>query len=148
LLPQYKRVTLTILTSIKIQGASKTFGTRKKEGTNKLTVLAFKMILIIHNTLLATFIKASGKCQQSPLQETITEPCKNACVCTKSSMNGIRKQKTKEDTIKLTTLAFKMIHILHNTLLATHKIKFYLGAFFPFGESPKLKFYSWVFANF
>jgi hypothetical protein len=40
---------------------------KKKEATNKLTILAFKMILIPHNTLLATFIKASGKCQERPL---------------------------------------------------------------------------------
>jgi hypothetical protein len=40
---------------------------KKKEDTNKITVLAFKIILILHNTLLATFIKASGKCQERPL---------------------------------------------------------------------------------
>jgi hypothetical protein len=34
----------------------------EKEDTNKLTILAFEMILILHNTLLATFTKASGKC--------------------------------------------------------------------------------------
>jgi hypothetical protein len=39
----------------------------KKEDTNKLTILAFKMILILHNTMLATIIKASGKCQERPL---------------------------------------------------------------------------------
>jgi hypothetical protein len=38
------------------------------------------------------------------------------------------KQKI-EDTNKLTTLAFKMFPILHNTLLATPKLKFYYGAF-------------------
>jgi hypothetical protein len=31
--------------------------TNKKEDTNKLTSLAFKIIAILHNTLLATFIK-------------------------------------------------------------------------------------------
>jgi hypothetical protein len=45
-----------------IRGVSKTFGdwyqkTNKTEDTNKLTLLAFKIITIIHNTLLATFIK-------------------------------------------------------------------------------------------
>jgi hypothetical protein len=55
-----------------IQGVSKKFGewyqkTNKKEDTNKLTTLAFKMIPILHNTLLATFIKASGNCQERPL---------------------------------------------------------------------------------
>jgi hypothetical protein len=53
-------------------------GTRKqkKEDTNKLTMLAFKMIPILHNTQLATFIKASGNCQERPLKESIAEPCK------------------------------------------------------------------------
>jgi hypothetical protein len=37
-----------------------------------------------------------------------------------------KTNKKKEDTNKLTTLAFKMIPILHNTLLATPKIKFFL----------------------
>jgi hypothetical protein len=37
----------------------------------------------------------------------------------KSSLNGTRKQKRTEDTNKLTLLAFKIIAILHNTLLAT-----------------------------
>jgi hypothetical protein len=41
---------------------SKTFGewyqkTNKAEDTNKLNLLAFKTIAILHNTLLATFIK-------------------------------------------------------------------------------------------
>jgi hypothetical protein len=41
---------------------SKTFGewyqkTNKTEDTNKLTLLAFKIIVILHNTLLATFIE-------------------------------------------------------------------------------------------
>jgi hypothetical protein len=39
----------------------------KKKDTNKLSILAFKMILILHKTQLATFIKASGKCQERPL---------------------------------------------------------------------------------
>jgi hypothetical protein len=50
----------------------------KKEDKNNLTILAFKMIPILHNTLLATFIKASGNCQERPLQESIAEPCKKA----------------------------------------------------------------------
>jgi hypothetical protein len=41
---------------------SKTFGewyqkTNKTEDTNKLTLFAFKIIAILHNTRLATFIK-------------------------------------------------------------------------------------------
>jgi hypothetical protein len=31
--------------------------TNKTEDTNKLTLLAFKIIIILHSTLLATFIK-------------------------------------------------------------------------------------------
>ena len=45
-----------------IRGVSKKFGewyqkTNKTEDTNKLTLLAFKIIAILHNTLFATFIK-------------------------------------------------------------------------------------------
>jgi hypothetical protein len=45
-----------------VRGVSKKFGewyqkTNKTEDTNKLTLLAFKIIAILHNTLLATFIK-------------------------------------------------------------------------------------------
>jgi hypothetical protein len=45
-----------------ICGVSKTFGewyqkTNKTEDTNKLTVLAIKIIAILYNTRLATFIK-------------------------------------------------------------------------------------------
>jgi hypothetical protein len=52
---------------------SKTFGewyqkTNKTEDTNKLTLLAFKTIAILHNTLLATFIKLleRERCPQAP----------------------------------------------------------------------------------
>jgi hypothetical protein len=54
----------------KVRPKSSVNGTRKqtkKEDTNKLTILAFKMIPILHNTLLATFIKAPGNCQERPL---------------------------------------------------------------------------------
>jgi hypothetical protein len=45
-----------------IRGVSKKFSewyqkTNKTEDTNKLTLVAFKIIAILHNTLLATFIK-------------------------------------------------------------------------------------------
>jgi hypothetical protein len=47
---------------LELRGVSKKFGewyqkTNKTEDTNKLTLLAFKIIAILHNTLLATFIK-------------------------------------------------------------------------------------------
>jgi hypothetical protein len=38
---------------------------KQTEDTSKLTLLTFK-IIIPHNTRLATFIKASGNCQQRP----------------------------------------------------------------------------------
>jgi hypothetical protein len=49
-----------------------------------------------------------------------------------------QKANKKEDTNKLTTLAFKMIPTLHNTLLATPKLKIYSGALNNFWSSPKL----------
>jgi hypothetical protein len=50
------------LLMLHICGESKTFGewyqkTNKTEDTNKLTLLAFKIIIILHNTRLETFIK-------------------------------------------------------------------------------------------
>jgi hypothetical protein len=50
---------------LRICGVSKTFGewyqkTDKTEDTNKLTLLAFKIIAILHNTRLATFTKLLG----------------------------------------------------------------------------------------
>jgi hypothetical protein len=48
-------------------------------------------------------------------------------------VNGTRKQTKKK---KLTTLAFKIIPIIHNTLLATPKLKFYFGAFAHFWGPP------------
>jgi hypothetical protein len=44
-----------------------------------------------------------------------------------------QKTNKKEDENKLTTLALKMIPIFHNTLLATTKIKFFLGLLPIFG---------------
>jgi hypothetical protein len=51
-----------VMTPRYICGVSKAFGewyqkTNKTEDTNKLTLLAFKIITILHNTLSATFIK-------------------------------------------------------------------------------------------
>jgi hypothetical protein len=45
-----------------VRGGSKKFGewyqkTNQTEDTNKLTLLAFETIAVLHNTLLATFIK-------------------------------------------------------------------------------------------
>jgi hypothetical protein len=57
----YMRLTLSQL-MFHICGVSKTFGelyqkTIKREYTNKLILLAFKIIAILHNTRLATLIK-------------------------------------------------------------------------------------------
>jgi hypothetical protein len=48
---------------------SKEFGEwyQKKKDRKKLTILAFKMIHVLHHTLLATFIKTSENCQERPL---------------------------------------------------------------------------------
>jgi hypothetical protein len=55
-----------------LRGVSKKFGeryqkTNKIEYTNKLTLLAFKIIVILHNTLLATFIKLLKTVSKGPL---------------------------------------------------------------------------------
>jgi hypothetical protein len=42
-----------------VRGVSKKFG-KWYQKTNKLTLLAFKIIAILHNTLLATFINILG----------------------------------------------------------------------------------------
>jgi hypothetical protein len=42
--------------------------TNKTEDTNKLTLLAFKIIVIIHNTLLATFIKLLETVSKGPFR--------------------------------------------------------------------------------
>jgi hypothetical protein len=71
-----------------ICGVSKTFGewyqkTNKTEYTNKLTLLAFKIIAILHNTLLATFIKlletvskglSRNRSQNQPLSHVLALP--------------------------------------------------------------------------
>jgi hypothetical protein len=41
--------------------------TNKTEDTNKLTLLEFKIIAILHNYTFGKVHKASGKCQQRPL---------------------------------------------------------------------------------
>jgi hypothetical protein len=58
----------------------KTFGkwyqkTNKTEDTNKLTLLAFKIIAILHNTRLATFIKlleTVSKGRTAAIQQRVT----------------------------------------------------------------------------
>jgi hypothetical protein len=60
-----ERLILSLL-MLHICGVSKTFGewyqkTNKTEDTNKLTSLTFKIITILHNTRLATFINYSYK---------------------------------------------------------------------------------------
>jgi hypothetical protein len=60
--PDPKRCLTLSLLMLHICGVSKMFGewykkTNKTEDTNKLTLLAFKIIAILHTTRLATFIK-------------------------------------------------------------------------------------------
>jgi hypothetical protein len=55
-----------------ICGVSETFGewyqkTHKTEDTNKLTLLAFKIIAFLYNYTVGNVHKASGNCQQKPL---------------------------------------------------------------------------------
>jgi hypothetical protein len=79
-----------------ICGVSKTFGgwyqkTNKTEDTNKLTLLAFKIIIILHNKRLATFVK---------LLETVSKG-----LCTNRSQNSCRTfldcRRTKLEKIRL-----------------------------------------------
>jgi hypothetical protein len=49
--------------------------TKKAEDTNKLTLLAFKIVIILHNTRLATFIKLVenvSKGRTAAIQEYVT----------------------------------------------------------------------------
>jgi hypothetical protein len=61
-----------------MRGVSKTFGewyqkTNKTEDTNKIALLAFKITAILHNILLATFIKLLEIVSKSLLKESIAE---------------------------------------------------------------------------
>ena len=73
-----------------LRGVSKKFSewyqkTNKTEDTNKLTLLAFKIIAILHNTLLATFIKlletvSKGLCRnQSQNRCHMFLDCRHVC---------------------------------------------------------------------
>jgi hypothetical protein len=58
---------------------SKKFGewyqkTNKTEDTNKLTSLAFQIIAILHNTLLATFIKLLETASKGLFRNRFAEP--------------------------------------------------------------------------
>jgi hypothetical protein len=64
--------------------------------------------------LSAHFAVLSQTCISEPMKETGIY-----VVCLKSSVNGTRKQTKQKVSNKLTLLAFKIIAILHNTLLAT-----------------------------
>jgi hypothetical protein len=63
-----------------LSGVSKTFGewyqkTNKTEDTNKLTLLGFKIIAILHNTLFATFIKLLKTVTRSWIAATVPTVC-------------------------------------------------------------------------
>jgi hypothetical protein len=68
---------------------SKKFGelyqkTNKTEDTNKLTLLAFKIITILHNTLLATFIKLLESVSKG-LLESFAEPVTRSWIAAMSA---------------------------------------------------------------
>jgi hypothetical protein len=62
-----------------LRGVSKKFcewyqKTNKTEDTNELTLLTFKIIAILHNTLLATFVKLLETLSKGIFKESIAEP--------------------------------------------------------------------------
>ena len=91
--------------SYHIRGVSKKFGewyqkTSKTEDTNELTLLAFKIIVILHNTLLVTFIKileivSKGLCKNRLQNRCHTFlDCRHVCkTCAFHDALQVRKQK-------------------------------------------------------
>jgi hypothetical protein len=68
-----------------IRSVSKKFGewyekTNKTEDTNKLTSLAFKIIAIIHNTLLATFTKLLETVSKGLFRNRSQNRCHTLCI--------------------------------------------------------------------
>jgi hypothetical protein len=138
-----------------------------KRDTKKLTTVAFKMIPIVHNTQQAKLIKASENCQQSHFRSRSQNPVKNPCL---SKQFGECYQKTnkKEDTDYVNdsypsqhtvgdpqtqTLLWGFCQFLGPTKPSNYniygpKLKLYSAGICPFGECPKLKFYSGVFGPF
>jgi hypothetical protein len=55
--------------------------TNQTEDTNKLTLLAFKIIAILHNTLLATFIKLLETVSKSLFRNRSQNSCQTLLDC-------------------------------------------------------------------
>jgi hypothetical protein len=73
-----------------ICSVSKTFGewyqkTNKTEDTNKLTLLAFKIIVILHNTRLATFIKLLETVSTGLFRNRSQNSCQTLLDCRRSA---------------------------------------------------------------
>jgi hypothetical protein len=73
-----------------ICGVSKTLGecyqkTNKTEDTNKLTLLAFKIIAILHNTRLATFIKLLGTVSKGLFRNRSQNSCHTLLDCRRTA---------------------------------------------------------------
>jgi hypothetical protein len=69
---------------------SKTFGewyqkTNKTEDTNKLTLLAFKIIDILHNTRLATFIKLLKTVSKGLFRNRLQNSCHTLLDCRRTA---------------------------------------------------------------
>jgi hypothetical protein len=77
-----------------ICGVSKTFGewyqkTNKTEDTNKLTILAFKIIAILHNTRLATFIKLLETVSKGLFRNRSQKSCHTFLDCRRTAFNSV-----------------------------------------------------------
>jgi hypothetical protein len=76
-----------------ICGVSKTFGewyqkTNKVEDKNKLTLLAFKIIAILHNTRLATFIKLLETVSKGPFRDRSQNSCHTLLDCHRTAIDS------------------------------------------------------------
>jgi uncharacterized membrane protein len=82
-------LTLSLLMS-RICGVSKMFGewyqkTNKTEDTNKLHLLAFKIIALLHNTRLATFIKLLETVSKSLFRNRSQNSCHTFLDCRRTA---------------------------------------------------------------
>jgi hypothetical protein len=86
-----------------ICGVSKTFGewyqkTNKTEDTNKLTLLAFKIIAILHNTRLATLIKLLETVSKGLFRNRKQNRCHTLLDCRRTAV-----RRTNPDTVYINT---------------------------------------------
>jgi hypothetical protein len=82
------------LLMLHICGVSKTFGewyqkTNKTEDTNKLTLLAFKIIAILHNTWLTTFIKLLETVSKGLFRNRSQNSCHTLLDCRRTANEGV-----------------------------------------------------------